>query len=104
VATRATKPGKVAMENVNTPGKAINVDADKYEAMRTAILAVLPKAAPGMTVADLKAGVLPRLPDALFPGGDKAGWWLKGVQLDLEAKQLIERVPAAKPLRLRRRR
>jgi hypothetical protein len=104
MATRAAKPGTVAMANVNTPGKAINVDADKYEAMRTAILAVLPKAAPGMTVADLKAGVLPRLPDALFPGGDKAGWWLKGVQLDLEAKQLIERVPAAKPLRLRRRR
>jgi hypothetical protein len=26
------------------------------------------------------------------------------VQLDLEAKQLIERLPAAKPLRLRRRR
>jgi hypothetical protein len=104
MAKLVTKPGKVAMENVNTPGKAINVDADKYEAMRTAILAVLPKAAPGMTVADLKAGVLPRLPAALFPGGDKVGWWLKGVQLDLEAKQLIERLPAAKPLRLRRRR
>jgi hypothetical protein len=104
MAAPAPRPRKVAMENVNTPGRSTNVDADKFEAMRAAILAVLPKAAAGMTVADLKAGVLPRLPDALFPGGDKAGWWLKGVQLDLEAKGIVERVAASKPLRLRRRR
>jgi hypothetical protein len=47
--------------------------------------------------------VLPRLPDALFPGGARAGWWLKGVQVDLEARGAIERLPASKPLRLRRR-
>jgi len=35
----------------------------------------------------------------LFPGGAKAGWWLKAVQLDLEARGLIQRGPV-KPLRL----
>jgi hypothetical protein len=97
-----TKPAKVAMESVLSPGRSVRVDADKYEAMRAAIVAVLPAASAGITVADLKVGVLQRLPEALFPGGAKAGWWLKGVQLDLEAKGVIERVPASKPLRLRR--
>jgi len=93
---------KVAMENVNSPGRPVRVDAAKYQAMREAILAVLPPAPPGITVAEAKAQLLPRLPEALFPGGDKAGWWLKGVQLDLEAKGLVARTDG-KPLRLYRR-
>jgi hypothetical protein len=92
---------KVAMENPNSPDRPIRVDADKYNAMREAILAVLPAKAPGLTVAEAKAQLLPLLPEALFPGGAKAGWWLKGVQLDLEAKRLIVR-ENTKPLRLRR--
>jgi hypothetical protein len=93
---------RVAMENINTPGRSIQVDAGKYNAMREAILAVLPESAPGITVAELKTGLLPLLPDMLFPGGAKAGWWLKGVQLDLEAKRLVARVASSKPLRLHR--
>ncbi|NOT70929.1 MAG: hypothetical protein HOP09_06460 [Hyphomicrobium sp.] len=94
-------PDKIAMENVNSPGHVVRVDADKYNAMKRAILTTLPKAAPGLTVAELKERLLPLLPDDLFPGGAKAGWWLKGVQLDLEAKGLIARV-VTKPLRLHR--
>jgi hypothetical protein len=92
---------KVAMENVNSPGRVVRVDADRYNTMKRAILAVLPKLSPGLTVAELKTRLLPLLPEDLFPGGAKAGWWLKGVQLDLEAKGLITRV-ASKPLRLHR--
>ena len=98
---KAQTAAKVAMENPNSPDRPVRVDADKYHAMRDAILAVLPAAAPGLTVAEAKARLLPLLPEALFPGGDKAGWWLKGVQLDLEAKGLIAR-EATKPLRLHR--
>ena len=79
----------------------MRVDADKYQAMRDAMLAVLPAAAPGLTVAEAKERLLPLLPEALFPGGAKAGWWLKGVQLDLEAKGVIAR-EKTKPLRLHR--
>lgn len=32
-----------------------------------------------------------RLLPELFPGGEKASWWLKAVQLDLEAKGVIAR-------------
>ena len=54
-------------------------------------LPILPTVAPGMTVAEAKAALLPNLPIDVFPGGEKAGWWLKSVQLDLEAKGIIER-------------
>ncbi len=94
-------PDKVAMENVISPGHVVRVDADKYNAMKRAILAVLPMKSPGLTVAELKERLLPHLPDDLFPGGAKAGWWLKGVHLDLEVKGSIVR-ENTKPLRLHR--
>jgi len=92
---------RVIMENILSPHHVARVDAAKYHAMRDAMLATLPVSTPGLTVAETKARVLPLLPDALFPGGAKAGWWLKGVQLDLEAKGLIAREDS-KPLRLHR--
>ena len=90
---------KVEIENINTPGKTNRVDRAKYEAMCKALLAVLPKTAPGLTVHDAKAALLPHLPDALYPAGKTAGWWLKAVQLDLEAKGTIVREPVS-PIRL----
>lgn len=97
----AAKPSSVAIENVIQPGKTYQVDAAKFGAMRDAVLASLPAGAPGMTVAELKQAVLGRLPDSLFPGGDKAGWWLKAVQLDQEAKRVIARAIGS-PVRLYR--
>jgi hypothetical protein len=92
---------KIEIENVNTPGRTERVDRAKYMAMREALLAVLPGAAPGLTVAEAKEALLPRLPDALFPQGKTAGWWLKAVQLDLEAKGIVKRAPR-KPVHLYR--
>ncbi len=92
---------RVEMHNIMSPGHVVRVDKAKYDAMKDAVLAVVPRAEPGLTVAEVKAGVLPLLPEALFPGGAKAGWWLKGVQLDLEAKGVIARANV-KPLRLHR--
>jgi hypothetical protein len=68
-------------------------------AMHRALLAILPTSPPGMTVAAAKEALLPHLPDDLFPAGATAGWWLKAVQLDLEAKGVIKRGPG-KPVRL----
>ncbi|NUB44015.1 hypothetical protein GEU84_006455 [Fertoebacter nigrum] len=86
---------KIAVENALQPGKTYNVDAGKFTAMRAAVLAVVPDAPPGLTPAQIIAAVAPHLPPALFPGGEKAGWWVKAVQLDLEAKGVLHR--AAKP-------
>ena len=92
---------KITVQNVGQPGKTYSVDAAKYAAMRAAVLAVTPAAPPGIAVAAVIEAVKPRLPDALFPGGDTAGWWVKCVQLDLEAKGLLRRAPSS-PVRLYR--
>jgi hypothetical protein len=90
---------KMKVENVLQPGKTYSVDAAKFEAMKAAYLKVLPKTAPGLTPAEIKNAILPHLPQDLFPGGEKAGWWLKSVQLDQEAKGVITRGTGA-PVRL----
>ncbi|WP_149193066.1 DUF6958 family protein [Luteimonas suaedae] len=90
---------KIEIQSITSPGHVQRMNRAKYLAMREALLGVLPKAAPGLTVAEAKAALLAALPDALFPGGDKAGWWLKAVQLDLEAKGVIARGPT-RPVRL----
>ena len=92
---------RVTVENVNHPGKTTVVDAAKYRAMRGALLAVLPDAAPGLTEAAFREAVLAHLPDEAFPGGATAGWWAKTVQLDLEAKGVITRERST-PLRWHR--
>ncbi|MDO4706510.1 MAG: hypothetical protein Q4A98_09950 [Comamonadaceae bacterium] len=74
------------------------MDRAKYLAMREALLAILPPEPPGITVAQVKEALLPQV---LFPGGLSAGWWLKAVQLDLEAKGIIQRAPV-KPVHLYR--
>lgn len=88
---------KITEENVNTPGKTGRVNAAKYHAMREAMLAVLPVRAPGLTAAEIKDRAKPHLPDELFPGGATSGWWVKCVQLDLEAKGVMQR-HSTKPL------
>lgn len=90
---------KIEIENFTSPGKTYRVDRAKFTAMRDALLAVLPKEAPGLTVAEAKEKLLPLLPQDLFPGGEKAGWWLKAAQLDLEAKGTIKRADKP-PVRL----
>lgn len=77
---------KIAIENFTSPGHVKRVDRQKFMAMRDALVKVLPTRSPGMTVAEAKAPLLALLPQQLFPNGEKAGWWLKAVQLDLEAK------------------
>ncbi len=90
---------KIEIENAASPGRTVRVDKVKYSAMKDALLAVLPSSTPGVTVAQAKQKLLPLLSQDVFPGGEKAGWWLKAVQLDLEAKGRIVR-EASKPLRL----
>jgi hypothetical protein len=52
-----------------------------------------------MTLDEIRTALPAHLPEELFPGGHKAGWWLKTVQLDLEAKGVVVRSRTS-PLRL----
>lgn len=89
---------KIDVENINTPGVTTRVNAAKYHAMRSAMMTVMTKTAPGDTAKDIMDAAKALLPDDLFPAGATAGWWQKSVQLDLEAKGIITRSPT-KPLR-----
>lgn len=89
---------KIVVENVNVPGSTTRVDAAKYAAMRHAMLSVAAREAPGLTQAEWLVALKPALPEDLFPGGKTSAWWQKTVQLDLEAKKKLVRVPG-KPLR-----
>ena len=102
-AAAQSRRARVTVQNVNVPGSTSQVDAIKYEATRRALLKALPATKPGLTQAEMLAAVPAHLPEDEFPGGAKAGWWIKCVQLDLEAKGLVERDRSAKPLRWWRR-
>jgi hypothetical protein len=94
-------PQRVALESVVHPGKTKDVDARMYFAMRDALLEILPAQPPGLTREEILEAVPAHLPEALYPGGAKAGWWSKAVQLDLEAKGVIAR-ESSPPLRWHR--
>jgi hypothetical protein len=97
---------KITIQSITSPHHTERVNRAKYLAMREALLVVLPAGPPGITVAEALDALLPHLNDDLFPGGAKAPWWLKAVQLDLEAKEMIKRGPKSpvrlyKPVKLR---
>lgn len=94
-----SKPdNRITIENVNVPGYSTRVDSSMYAAMREALLKVLPAEALGLTQTEMRSAVVAYLPQDLFRGGAKAGWWSKVVQLDLETKGILVREPS-KPLR-----
>jgi len=90
---RHNQSDRIEVRNITSPHHITHVDRSKYMAMRAALMAVLPDAPPGLTVAEAQAALLGRLDQTLFPGGEKAGWWMKCVQLDLEARGTIARSP-----------
>ena len=90
---------KIEVENINTPGRTSRVNLAKYNAMKEALLPALPQEPPGLTFAEAKEAAKKHLPQDLFPAGETSGWWLKTVQLDLEAKGVLARSDT-KPLRI----
>ena len=96
----------IQAKNVNHPGYQEPLNEQKYTLIRGAILAVLPASA-GITFGELEDAVMAHLkvteaPMELFPKPGSVRWYTKVVQLDLEARKLIERVPGQSPLRLRK--
>jgi len=89
---------KIVVENVNVPGSTSRVNAEKYHAMKTAFLKLLPKQSPGLTQKEIQLGVVDLLDQTVFPGGKTSSWWAKTVQLDLEAKGVVVR-ENSKPLK-----
>lgn len=89
-------------KNVNRGSDGFAVTEAKYEPIKKAILASTPGNSQGISFKELVASVNERVPSELFPKRGSVSWYTKVVQLDLEAKGQIERIPGALPQRLRR--
>ena len=100
---RKSAPGRkmIAALNVNVPGYTHSVDATMFEAMSKAMLKMLPRKSPGMTQTEMWKGLAAYAPKNLFPNRGMIGWWMKTVQLDLEARKVLVR-EQTKPLRWHR--
>lgn len=98
----------IKAENVNHPGYQENLKEEKYNIIRKAMLANLPdSSSDGMPFAQLEEKVTAHLaqnkvPKELFPKPGSVRWYCKTVQLDLEAKGIIERLPKQSPIYLRK--
>ena len=91
---------KIEVENVNVPRHIVSVDAIKDMIMKKAVLETLPRAPGGLTQTEMRQAVVKHLPEEEFPGGAKADWWSKCVQLDLETEGIIKRDSSVKPFAL----
>jgi hypothetical protein len=99
---KAPAPRKmIVVRTPNKPGSSWRVDAVKYEAMRKAMMKVLPRKAPGLTQAEMWEALARAAPKSVFPDRGRVGWWMKSVQLDLEVKKVVVR-ENTKPLRWHR--
>ncbi len=93
--------------NVNHPDYREPLNTEKYRHVRAAILHALAGVGhAGIEFAELEAAVDrfindQGIPRTLFPKPGSVRWYTKAVQLDLEARELVERVPNARPMRLR---
>lgn len=88
---------KIAVRNIDAPGRTTKGDAAKYAAMRGATEKVVPKFPPGLSATAIQGAALTHPPEHLFPGGATVGGRMKCVQLRLEAKGLLQR-HKARPL------
>jgi len=88
---------KIMTLHPDSEKQGVNIDRKKYDQVREAILAEI-DARGEVAFSDLPPAVERRLPS--FEGS--VSWYTVSVKLDLEARQLIERVPGKKPQHLRR--
>ena len=79
----------------------VNIQSNLYEAMRKAILKVVPSKGEGVLAKDLPILVSPLLGPA-FDQSHSITWYCVATKQDLEARGLVVRVPKSRPQRLLR--
>jgi hypothetical protein len=89
---------KISVGSVNVVSYQRSLNAEKYEAMKTALLKVLPKFPEGLTQTQMRDAVAPLVSKDLFHDQGKIDWWCKAVQLDLKKSGKMQRDKKAKPL------
>jgi len=79
--------------------RGVNIDREKYDAAKAAILETLQLKGGEMTFDALFEAACKKLEKARFEGSP--GWYVTTVKLDLEARRVIERVGKDSPQRVR---
>jgi len=99
----------IEAKNVNHPEHRESLKSEKYHLIREAILVIVPEHDSGESVGfdELEKKVAAFLaerdtPAELFPKPGSVRWYTKAVQLDLEARDIIERLPNQSPIRFRK--
>ena len=82
--------------------QGVNITRGRYDEMRRALLAVIPRRVGGVPFASLADAVRGRLDPAVFGPEDSVTWYVVTVKQDLEARGTIEQVPGVRPQHLRR--
>lgn len=93
-----SKKEKIEVFNINNPGKSSFVQKDKYEEVKRGFKEYMPNKSPGMNQDEMARLVIEKVSDTVFDDKTKAGWWMKTVQLDLEARRVMFR-EKTKPIR-----
>lgn len=81
--------------------QGVNIERAKYDEMKRALLRVVGRGAQGVPFRELSERVAEHLSDEVY-GGSSVSWYCVTVKLDLEARGVLERVPGARPQRVRR--
>ena len=93
---------RISTQHPDPDKQGVNIDRRYYDAMARALMAVIPRRKDGVAFGELPKLVAPKLRGTVFDGGGSLMWYLTTIKLDLEARGRIERVPGAKPQRVRR--
>ena len=84
-----------------TPGKKpTSIPTWKYDAVRSAILEVVPREGPGLLAKDLPKRVAAELPSELRDRLGSVSWHTTTVKLEMEVAGELRRVEGARPQRL----
>ena len=86
---------RILTRHPNPAKQGVNIAQEKYDVIRQAILASMREHGE-ITFQDLNRAVRERVQDH-FEGS--VTWYVTTVNLDLEARALIQRVPRSRPLR-----
>ena len=93
---------RVQMRHPDGAKTAPRIEKFKYDAVRRAILKVVPRSEKGIGFKELPKKVGSLLPAAVKRRIGSVSWYTTVVKLDLEARREIRRIPGISPQRLRR--
>jgi len=92
----------IELLNINTGRANGRIPLKRYNAMKRALLKVIPRRSDGVAYAQLKQLAPRHLPAWWHDEGWSVAWHIAVVKLDLEARGELERVPAKRPMHVRR--